>query len=85
MAINFLVVHLKESKVATTYIQDLMQRDPKRGFWLVSFAAFIISAFLTNDGVCLLFVEPILKAFEVAIEIENAKQDDTTHLLVNRI
>ena len=30
---------------------------------MTSFSAFIISPFLTNDGVCLLFVEPILNSF----------------------
>lgn len=38
--------------------------DPVRGFWMVSLSAFVVSPFLTNDGVCLLFVEPILNAFE---------------------
>lgn len=31
---------------------------------MTSIASLIISPFLTNDGVCLLFVEPILNAFE---------------------
>jgi hypothetical protein len=48
------------------YLQELVQKDPSRGFWIISFAAFIASPFLTNDGVCLLFVEPILNAFENA-------------------
>jgi hypothetical protein len=63
MAINHIVVHLKETKAVISYLQELIRRQPRRGFWCVSFAAFIVSPFLTNDGVCLLFVEPILNAF----------------------
>lgn len=64
MAINFIMIHQKESKRVIRYVQTQVRNHPKSGFWLVSFAAFIISPFLTNDGVCLLFVEPILNAFE---------------------
>jgi Na+/H+ antiporter NhaD/arsenite permease-like protein len=64
MAINHIIVHLKETKSAIRYMQREVQKDPQRGFWLVSFASFIIAPFLTNDGVCLLFVELILNAFE---------------------
>ena len=66
MAINHLVVHLKETKDLIVYLQGIIQVSPRKGFWMVSFASFIISPFLTNDGVCLLFVEPILNAFESA-------------------
>jgi Na+/H+ antiporter NhaD/arsenite permease-like protein len=45
-------------------MQDQVQSSPLKGFWLISAAAFFISPFLTNDGVCLLFVELILDAFE---------------------
>jgi Na+/H+ antiporter NhaD/arsenite permease-like protein len=45
-------------------VQNQVQNDPLNGFWLVSGAAFCIAPFLTNDGVCLLFVELILDAFE---------------------
>ena len=41
----------------------LIKNNPRKGFWATSFAAFMISPFLTNDGVCLLFVEPILSSF----------------------
>lgn len=41
-----------------------MQSNPLRGFWVVSAASLAIAPFLTNDGVCLLFVEIILNAFE---------------------
>ena len=64
MAINFIIVHQKETKSLIDYVQVQIRENPKKGFWLVSFAAFIVSPFLTNDGVCLLFVEPILNAFE---------------------
>mmetsp|Transcript_26293 Transcript_26293/g.44365 ORF Transcript_26293/g.44365 Transcript_26293/m.44365 type:complete len:614 (+) Transcript_26293:352-2193(+) len=64
MAINFIMVHQTETKRVIRYVQGKIQMDPVHGFWLVSIAAFIVSPFLTNDGVCLLFVEPILNAFE---------------------
>lgn len=64
MVINHIVVHLKETKNLIHYFQRLVQENPIRGYWAISFAAFIISPFLTNDGVCLLFVEPIIHAFE---------------------
>ena len=45
-------------------MQYQVQSNPLKGFWLVSAAAFLVAPFLTNDGVCLLFVELILDAFE---------------------
>lgn len=66
MVINHIVVHLKETKDVIDYLQRLVNEDPVRGLWVISLAAFMASPFLTNDGVCLLFVEPILNAFEQA-------------------
>lgn len=64
MCINYIVVNQKETKNIEEYVQNQIKYSPKNGFWLVSTAAFVVSPFLTNDGVCLLFVEPILSAFE---------------------
>jgi Na+/H+ antiporter NhaD/arsenite permease-like protein len=64
MVINHLIVHLKVTKDTIVYLQTVVQSNPVRGLWIISAAAFVISPFLTNDGVCLLFVEPILNAFE---------------------
>jgi Na+/H+ antiporter NhaD/arsenite permease-like protein len=75
MAINFIMIHQKESKRVIRYVQTQVKDHPKSGFWLVSFAAFIISPFLTNDGVCLLFVEPILNAFE-SLTPQSTKHSD---------
>jgi Na+/H+ antiporter NhaD/arsenite permease-like protein len=75
MAINFIMVHQKESKRVIRYVQTQVRNHPRSGFWIVSFAAFIISPFLTNDGVCLLFVEPILNAFET-IDDDPPKNSD---------
>lgn len=68
MAINHLIVHLKETKKVIQYLQRIIQEHPERGFWMVSIAAMVVSPFLTNDGVCLLFVEPILDAFEGIVQ-----------------
>lgn len=68
MAINFIVVHQRETKDLIEHVQEQIKENPRKGFWLVSFATLVTSPFLTNDGVCLLFVEPILNAFQHAIE-----------------
>ena len=64
MIINFIMVHQKETKWLIDQLQQLIKSNPRKGFWMTSFAAFIVSPFLTNDGVCLLFVEPILNSFD---------------------
>lgn len=64
MIINHIVVNLKETVDATLWLQRKVQSNPRRGFWLVAWTSFFVSPFLTNDGVCLLFVAPILAAFE---------------------
>ena len=64
MIVNFIMVHQKETRWAIEQLQHLIKTNPRKGFWVVSFASFMISPFLTNDGVCLLFVEPILNAFD---------------------
>ena len=58
------MVHQKESKAVIRHTQTVIKENPRLGFWMISAAAFFLSPFLTNDGVCLLFVEPILNAFE---------------------
>ena len=52
-------------------MQLQVQSNPLKGFWLVSAAAFLVAPFLTNDGVCLLFVELILDAFEATKALSN--------------
>ena len=52
-------------------MQLQVQSNPLKGFWLVSGAAFLVAPFLTNDGVCLLFVELILDAFEATKALSN--------------
>ena len=70
MVVNHIVIHLKETKKVIIYLQTLVQENPESGFWMISLASFALSPFLTNDGVCLLFVEPILNAFEGTIAHE---------------
>jgi Na+/H+ antiporter NhaD/arsenite permease-like protein len=64
MIINYVVIHLKEVKKTIQYFQHLIKIDAVKGFWMISIVAFLVSPFLTNDGVCLLFVEPILLCFK---------------------
>jgi len=70
MVVNHIVIHLKETKKIIDYLQQLVKKHPVKGFWMISLAAFTVSPFLTNDGVCLLFVEPILNAFDLDSEHE---------------
>ena len=73
MIINHIVIHLKETKRIISYFQRMIQDNPYKGYWFISFAAFCVSPFLTNDGVCLLFVEPILHAFEESMHSSDVK------------
>jgi Na+/H+ antiporter NhaD/arsenite permease-like protein len=85
MIINHLVMHVQETKDLIQYMQSLVQTDPIRGLWMLSFAAFLVSPFLTNDGVCLLFVEPILKAFQHApYELSESQLQDNIKKMVLR-
>jgi Na+/H+ antiporter NhaD/arsenite permease-like protein len=61
--VNHLVVNQVETKYVIAKLRKFIKARPMQGFWVISFAAFIISPFLTNDGVCLLFVEPLLSVF----------------------
>lgn len=63
MVVNYVVIHLAETKRLVSYIQNQIKENPRRGFWLISLTTFLVAPFLTNDGVCLLFVEVILDAF----------------------
>lgn len=103
MAINHIVVHLKETKVCIQFIQNqgrkrkdidrvhslnshfifAVKLNPLRGFWLISAAAFIVAPFLTNDGVCLLFVEIILNAFDD--DDDDQKQESSGGKLVELV
>jgi Na+/H+ antiporter NhaD/arsenite permease-like protein len=69
------MVHQKESKAVIRYTQTVVKENPRMGFWMISGAAFLLSPFLTNDGVCLLFVEPILNAFESIDDNEGFDSD----------
>lgn len=79
MVVNHLVVHLRETKKLIYSFQSLLRRDGIRGFWMLSFIAFIVSPFLTNDGVCLLLVEPVLNTFEPISDEEMARMNGTAN------
>ncbi|CAM9200640.1 unnamed protein product, partial [Ectocarpus fasciculatus] len=57
MVVNFVVVHQRETKKAIFWIQNLIKNNPRKGFWTVSLLVFVTAPFLTNDGVCLLFLD----------------------------
>lgn len=81
MVINHIVIHLKETKRMVKYCQSLIRASPVKGFWIISTIAFCASPFLTNDGVCLLLVEPILIAFQIAPSPGDQIQDDKNQSL----
>jgi Na+/H+ antiporter NhaD/arsenite permease-like protein len=64
MVINHMVVHLPEVKALIKSVQATVIVTPRKGFWLISLTTFVVAPFLTNDGVCLLFVEIIISAFD---------------------
>lgn len=69
MVVNHIIIHLKETRSLVEYFQAILKQNPTKGFWAISFVAFCASPFLTNDGVCLLLVQPILNAFREENEI----------------
>jgi len=87
-------VNQAETKYVITKLRKFIKAKPMEGFWVISLAAFIISPFLTNDGVCLLFVEPLLSVFTAGggdmtspsdrkelLEIENSSCDTASRTL----
>eukprot|EP01034_Spumella_vulgaris_P024578 gene24578-30944_t len=84
MIVNHIVVHLKETKKVIVYLQTLVQENPEGGFWMIALASFALSPFLTNDGVCLLFVEPILNAFENTIRIDEEMENGGSLTATNK-
>lgn len=83
MVVNYLIVHSKETKQVVHSLQRTIQRTPVTGLWMVSVIAFVSSPFLTNDGICLLFVEPILLAFSEVVQdncVGVNKEVNTTQL-----
>jgi Na+/H+ antiporter NhaD/arsenite permease-like protein len=63
MAINFIIMHQSLLQRSIHLMQSYIRRHRKRGFWLVSLIAFVTSPFITNDGLCILLVSPVLDAF----------------------
>lgn len=62
MVINFVLMQQTFVENYIAALQESIRADPNLGFWLVSFASFFISPFVTNDGLCLLLVNPVLDA-----------------------
>jgi di/tricarboxylate transporter len=62
MVINFILLQQEFVSRFLSRLHETIRADSNSGFWLVSFASFIISPFITNDGLCLLLVDPVLDA-----------------------
>lgn len=63
MIINFVIMRQKTVLREITRLQNCIRNDMDRAFWFVCLAAFVTSPFITNDGLCLLIVDPVLDAF----------------------
>ncbi len=63
MVINFVMMRQSFVQKIVAGLQSYIRRDLDRGFWCVAAVAFVASPFITNDGLCLLLVDPVLDAF----------------------
>lgn len=64
LLVNHVLWNIQEFRCMAVYSKRLLIDNPVGGWWALSLAAFLASPILSNDGVCLLFVEPILNAFK---------------------
>lgn len=64
LMINHVMWNIQETKHLIDYGKKVVVENPVGGWWALSLAAFLASPILSNDGVSLLFVEPILGAFD---------------------
>ena len=72
MIINFILLKQKKIQLIIIKLQKYIKYERNLGFWLISFIAFISSPFITNDGLCLLMVTPVLDSFTISDhEIDN--------------
>jgi len=63
MVINFVIMRQKVLVREIARLQSCIRNDIDMGYWFVCLAAFLSSPFITNDGLCLLIVDPVLDAF----------------------
>lgn len=64
MVINFVILRQSVVDRYVSQMKNFIIHSDQGGFWLVSFISFIVSPFVTNDGLCLLLVNPVLDALE---------------------
>ena len=70
MVINFVLMGQSFVQRGVKFLQTslrqdlLLAHDSGWSFWCVSLIAFAASPFITNDGLCLLLVDPVLDAFD---------------------
>eukprot|EP01031_Cornospumella_fuschlensis_P025924 gene25924-31307_t len=79
MAINFVLLRQRWVKAMTDKVQVMIREDVNRGFWAVSIISMVASPFITNDGLCLMLVHPVLDAFksqEKSDEVNNGNHGD---------
>lgn len=76
MAINFVLLRQSLVKSMTDKIQVMIREDVNRGFWAVSIIAMVASPFITNDGLCLMLVHPVLDAFKYTDKMAEETSND---------
>ena len=79
MAINFILLKQKIIRTVIHKLQKYIQYKRNLSFWMVSLLAFISSPFITNDGLCLLLVTPVLDGFSFSVGGDNDENDSTDH------
>ena len=73
MILNYLLLNQSICRKGLILLQDLLRFHFNISFYIICFITFIISPFITNDGMCLLIIQPILESFLPTKSINNTK------------
>lgn len=68
MLINFLILRQPWTHKLIIYMEEVIEKDDQRGFYLVSLISFVVSPIIMNDGLCLILVDPVLDALNKIYE-----------------
>ena len=76
MIINYILLKQNIVIKIIKILQNIIRTNRNYGFWVVSVISFISSPFITNDGLCLLLVTPVLDAFSFSDTDKNMNDDN---------
>lgn len=71
MIMNYIIMKQEIVIYGIEFMQEALRYDISLGIWLLSSLAFILSPFVTNDGFCLLIVDPILDSFMMNYQVKS--------------